>query len=266
MNIKYIAVFGVGLFGLVGCASTAMKTVFGQTDSFRSKLEAGCADESSCHKLVIEARSRKANCQSNTIGYIRCSDAKVDLITAKELLQEKLDKKKERIAAQTKKEEEQKRKEQERQELRKKALEMQKLQAQKEQERLGALSQTQKSEKMWKSLDVSKCGDKGDAPTCAALNTYINLFPESKYIVEAKIAYSRGMEIQRQTRAERQKDKVKIKYVSVAPSKDKSEQNKNKKDTEEKHAKCCNGMIDKSCSCEGGAGCCFQKGGVCGCE
>src|SRR5690606_9864600 len=73
---------GLGLIS-AGCAAA-----FGQTDGFPRKLEVGCGDEPSCQQLVTEANARVSRCQPNTVGYIRCDDARADLQIAQGLLHE----------------------------------------------------------------------------------------------------------------------------------------------------------------------------------
>ena len=58
----------------VGCS-----TVFLQNDGFKSKLAAGCPTEDRCEALVEEATKRLDGCRDNTIGYVRCDDARADL-------------------------------------------------------------------------------------------------------------------------------------------------------------------------------------------
>lgn len=65
-----------------------MLQVYGQTDDFPEKLKTGCPDEPSCRALVREAQSRVDRCAPNTIGRIRCSDARADLRMAQSLLRD----------------------------------------------------------------------------------------------------------------------------------------------------------------------------------
>lgn len=60
--------------------------VFGQTDDYPDKLKQGCATVERCERLVAEAEARTQRCQENTIGYIRCSDARADLTVAQAML------------------------------------------------------------------------------------------------------------------------------------------------------------------------------------
>lgn len=79
--LRPIALFVV--FLSAGCAS-----VFLQSDGFAEKLQTGCADGKACRGLVAEAEARVQRCKPNTLGYIRCDDARADLMLAKSLLKE----------------------------------------------------------------------------------------------------------------------------------------------------------------------------------
>lgn len=67
-----------------GCATMAL-----QTDDFPERLGKGCLDVAKCELLVADAQARVARCQPNTIGYIRCSDARADLQVASTLLDQR---------------------------------------------------------------------------------------------------------------------------------------------------------------------------------
>ncbi len=59
---------------LTGCS-----TLFLQTDGFPGKVEEQCKSEASCALLMGEANGRIAACHDNTIGSVKCSDARGDL-------------------------------------------------------------------------------------------------------------------------------------------------------------------------------------------
>ena len=75
---------GLAAFVLSGCAAA-----FLQTDDFPAKLDRGCPDQASCRRLVDEASARVARCQDNTVGYVRCADARADLEIARGYWDEK---------------------------------------------------------------------------------------------------------------------------------------------------------------------------------
>lgn len=60
---------------LAGCSA-----VFLQDDGFASRIPSECSSEKKCTELVTEAEARVARCQPNTVGYVRCDDARADLI------------------------------------------------------------------------------------------------------------------------------------------------------------------------------------------
>lgn len=74
-------VFGTAcLVVLVGCGPS----VFFQDDGFRKqKLGHPCGSIEKCEDLEIEAQRRVEGCKANTVGYVRCSDARADLQTVR---------------------------------------------------------------------------------------------------------------------------------------------------------------------------------------
>ena len=61
---------------LYSCAS------FLQDDGFRAQhLSNKCASISECEKLEVLARRRISICKDNSVGFVKCSDAKEDLQT-----------------------------------------------------------------------------------------------------------------------------------------------------------------------------------------
>lgn len=59
--------------------------VFGQTDDYPEKLRRGCGSVAQCRVLEVEAQGRVDRCKENTVGYIRCDDARADLRVARSL-------------------------------------------------------------------------------------------------------------------------------------------------------------------------------------
>jgi hypothetical protein len=51
----------------------------GQDDGFRVRLADGCRSEARCESLRPEAQRRVNECMPNSIGYVRCTDARSDL-------------------------------------------------------------------------------------------------------------------------------------------------------------------------------------------
>lgn len=72
--------------GLIG-SITACSNVLLQNDGFSEKLKAGCPDEPSCRRLQLEAEQRVSRCKDNTIGYVKCDEARADKLMADSLLE-----------------------------------------------------------------------------------------------------------------------------------------------------------------------------------
>lgn len=248
---------GLGLIS-AGCAAA-----FGQTDGFPRKLEVGCGDEPSCQQLVTEANARVSRCQPNTVGYIRCDDARADLQIAQGLLHEARERRlaheerQREEAARAQLAEEVKRQEQQMAEQRRREqLEARRQIAEAAEQTRAEMERLEQAEAIWQSIDVKKCSEQGHTPTCAALAEYVRVFPEASHVAEARVALASGREvaIRRDERSEHTTATRRPKSTPSLPA------------PKPKRARCCNGTIDTTCGCEGGAGCCFQKGGVCGCE
>lgn len=234
---------------LLGCASA-----FGQTDAFPEKLKGGCKSEVECRRLVTEAKARVTKCQPNTIGYIRCGDAQADLEIAQGYLREleiqRAEREKADQDAQRKRaEEERERQYREREEAR--ARKEAEAVAQREER---VRQRAEQAETLWKSIDVKKCSDSGDSTACLALEEYLRSFQDAPHAPEARIALRAGREAQyrREEREQAAQDAAAAKAAREAPK--------------PKRAKCCDGSFDAGCGCSGGDGCCFRRGGVCGCE
>lgn len=247
---------GTALFclaGLTGCAAA-----FLQTDDFPAKLQAGCSSEEHCHRLVAEAKGRTARCQANTIGYIRCSDAQADLEIARALLEEKVRQREEiekRKAAAEQEEREREREEQE--EAREE--ERRRREAQERSER--TQKQTERdilADELWETIDAKKCSEQADRLQCAAIAEYVQSFPNGAHAVEARIALRMGREVAAQEEERREMRRNATEHAAEPKSRGDV--------PKPKRAKCCDGSFDASCGCEEKPGCCFRRGGVCGCE
>ena len=256
MRESVIMRFVKGACGVAFCCAFIVNcaAAFGQTDNFPDKLKLGCDTEVQCKRLVTEAEARKAKCQPNTIGYLRCADAEADLQIATGYLNEKVTLREqgarekedaERLAQQKQRDEE---RAQERLSRLKAVEAAEAAQARREEER------ATQAETLWTSIDPKKCSEHGDAQSCAALEEYARSFSSAPHAPEARIALRVGREFQAQQEERREAASEVASSPSKAPA------------SKRKQAKCCNGTIDGSCGCEGGAGCCFQRGGVCGCQ
>jgi hypothetical protein len=70
----------------LGCAGLGY-----QDDGFRDRLRGGCDSVEQCERLAADAEIRAGRCRPNTIGYLRCDDAKADMINARVLVQRQRD-------------------------------------------------------------------------------------------------------------------------------------------------------------------------------
>lgn len=61
------------LLSLSGCS-----TLFLQEDGFGQRIPKECVDLESCEQLLQEARRRERSCEANTIGKVKCEDARSD--------------------------------------------------------------------------------------------------------------------------------------------------------------------------------------------
>src|SRR5690606_26824239 len=225
---------GLGLIS-AGCAAA-----FGQTDGFPRKLEVGCGDEPSCQQLVTEANARVSRCQPNTVGYIRCDDARAVLQIAQGLLHEARERRlaheerQREEAARAQLAEEVKRQEQQMAEQRRREqLEARRQIAEAAEQTRAEMERLEQAEAIWQSIDVKKCSEQGHTPTCAALAEYVRVFPDSPHVPEARVAYASGREIeaQREERQDRAVSGPSRRSSDAAPS-------------APKRAKCCDGTVD----------------------
>lgn len=249
--------FGIAALVLLGTLANCA-AAFGQTDDFPEKLKRGCETEEQCNRLVVEAQARRAKCQPNTIGYIRCGDADADLQIASGYLNEKTV---QRAKTEKEKDEDERRAERKRMDDERQA---QQLARQKAAEALESEKfrreeeRAEQAEALWRSIEPKKCSERGDLETCAQLEEYARSFSDAPHAPEARVALRVGREVQARQAEQREAVNSAAASNSSKPA--------SKPAATRKKAKCCNGSIDASCGCEGGDGCCFQRGGVCSCE
>jgi hypothetical protein len=66
------------VLALPACATLAL-----QEDGFHDKIPQGCASDEACQELQVEAEARVTKCKDNTVGYVRCDDARADLLVVR---------------------------------------------------------------------------------------------------------------------------------------------------------------------------------------
>lgn len=71
---------------LAALLTASCSKVFLQDDGFATRIQAGCSDEASCRRLALAAEQRTLTCKDNTVGYVRCADARADKLAADALV------------------------------------------------------------------------------------------------------------------------------------------------------------------------------------
>ena len=225
--------------------------LFGQDDGFRQKILRGCRTEDDCMQLRAEAQARIEGCAPNTIGMVRCSDARADLVRTNGLV-DRYRRRSEQLEAT------QRAIREEEEELDRQVAQARERTAQREAERLVKEKAEQELESAWGSLDRAKCSGEGDVLACQNIQEFLFKYHTSKYGDVARETLSQGQaliaernRIAEERRAKEESSRAKSSGGGVSGS---------------GRAKCCDGTFSPSCGCGGGKGCCSRHGGVCGCE
>lgn len=233
-----------------------------QTDDFPDKLKKGCNSLDSCERLETEAKARVERCQENTIGYIRCSDARADLTVASGYATSwretrELDEQARREREQ-KKEQDRLRADQEKREEAQQAglFEAKRIQEENrlKRERIEAAEVKDAHERDLQYLKLlGPAGREQRVRTCVRDNGPGNCADLVMLIGEAI-----GDE----------KETAKLARISETPQQTRTSAHSSG-DSEESSggsmARCCDGTQSPSCACPGHQGCCSHHGGVCGC-
>ncbi len=231
--------------------------MWGQTDDFPERVKAGCSTLEQCETLELAAKARVRECKENTVGYIRCSDARNDLDAVREL-KRRIDRKhaeterakqqadyerrdremREQAAERERRREQARRDEQERQEAARREREA----------RAAARVQEEHAKKVdfFRQLSVQQrearlreCYEERD--DCDA---FLELLLEA---TEAEKDRKRLIDANERFRN-------RPPTAASVPSSPRS-------------IKCCDGTLSPTCVCGGSRrGCCSHHGGVCGCE
>ena len=227
----------IGLL-VAGCA---------EQDGFGAKVARGCSTPFECSQLVDEAQARVGKCRPNTIGFIDCREAESDLSRAR------------MMASRHEDEEEQARLDRER---RKNDEERAAFRAEREQKKAEEVRDRKAQQAIaddWNELHPAMCSTQVDDDACAALQAFIDKYPDSDQASEAKRFLENGKRAKVEREKQAAEEKTERRQAAAA-----AEAAKNA--PKPKHAKCCDGSVDASCGPSGGAGCCFRRGGVCGSE
>jgi hypothetical protein len=247
--------------------------LYGQTDDFPEKLQRGCRNLDNCGRLVAEAEGRVAKCEENTIGRIRCSDARSDLIMARRLLTEQRYRLKRRQEEQEESELERKRLEAEREEI--KARE-QKRQQEKEAEEqrvrefeIEAERQRRFSEEKEAERDRQREYMRLLSPArrLQQLVRCHNEIQQCDALLDTLLQVA-GSEQEKRQLVE-SNEKLKNGGETVWTGKQKTKASATSEGTGTgRSVKCCDGTLSPTCTCGRASlrGCCSHHRGVCGCE
>jgi hypothetical protein len=235
----------------VGCAEA-----FGQTDGFEQKMQAGCPTEEACRALQVEARARLQTCQPNTIGYVRCADARADAVVVDGYVARW-----KRFRHQKSEQAEQKRRA-EREAAAEQAIEDRK---QREEQRV---QQRERAE--WILLDLPGCSQ-GDPRRCAEIEQFVRGHAESERLDEAATALRAGRAAIAKTEQEQaelarreaedaaKRPRAKPLQAAPGPAPAASPPTNSCGGT----IRCCDGSCSPTCTTVH-RGCCSHHGGVCG--
>lgn len=278
---------------LAAAAAGCGRGVFLQDDGFSQSLPPECGTRWECVTLLEKARRREVTCEENTVGKVRCDEARADL-NAVERMKERFDDR-----------------ETERLEL---AAERQRLSTeQEEEERARAEEEQQREEEQWRVLEAERAEQ---AAENARLDVYRFMTPPLR-IQRLVRCQEDGGETRQDLGVSRNCDTLLVDLLAVTEI-DSDKQalvraneeaieavRKAKEAGEEREAArqaaasretqttrysggssstsnsrassaapsgggrllCCDGSLSPSCMCSGSRrGCCSHHGGVCGCE
>lgn len=259
-------------------------SLFMQEDGFREKLTRPCSTVEACDELEAEASRRVQGCKENTVGYVRCADARADLETVKRWVS-KLKKADEDAAEAARAASNKKDREQAVEQAREQRAEQWLERVVSNCERLLTDDGCKAGPSFVQEQDVDRCREacreriavgqarlferavarcaarvsnsRGEAPTCD-----LDLPEGSSASLDARRTECLDKCVERAKDAERRRvelegelagDAGAPKPASPAP-------------TDNRPVKCCDGSLSQSCTCGGSVrGCCSRHGGVCGC-
>ncbi len=276
----------VAVFAAVGCG----RGVFLQDDGFSDRLPNECTERWECSALLEEARRREATCETNTIGRVRCDEARADLSAVERMKQRFDERDTEEARARAERERERaEREEAERQRAEEEAL--------REEQAMLALEQ-RKAEKAAEEARLSfyrpmtldlrrqrlvRCHqdgsevrqDLGVARDCDTLLVDLLAVAESdeekqrlvRANEEAIEAVRKAKEAEERREEARRNGPVRSSSSSGSSSGWSSGASSGSSSGGSGRLLCCDGTLSPSCTCGGSRrGCCSHHGGVCGCD
>jgi hypothetical protein len=274
MNDHRPSVLGVIATLCIGVAC-APQAVLGQDDGFRAKIPTGCATREGCAQLRVEAEARVSQCRSNTVGVVRCDDARADLQDVDARISD-LEAKAGAADSDRRRAEDQKREAQ---------VQEEKRQAQQWLDGAIAQCKTQASTDPCQSAPpvAKESGAQADCfKQCGDIAEQMknDMFARGVSACVTKVVDSRGkqptdcdfghdppaslLEDRRADCAAKCREEA-SKQVKLPPATARSTRPTQGAQAGQQSAKCCDGTLSPTCLCPGHKGCCDHHGGVCGC-
>lgn len=277
---------------LVVCVLSAAggcgRGVFLQDDGFSASMPEECGSRWECVALLEEARRREATCEENTIGKVRCDEARADLHAVERMKQrfdererERLELVAERERAKAEQEEESRARaeeEQERDEERRRALEAQRAEQAAEKARLDVYRFMTLPLRIKRLVRCREDGgelrrDLGVSRDCDTLLVDLLAVTEDdgdkQALVRANEETIDAARKAREAAAKREaaKPDERTKPYSGGSSASSNAPGAGTSSSDGGRLLCCDGSLSPSCTCSGPRrGCCSHHGGVCGCE
>lgn len=265
-------------FVTFGCG----RGVFLQDDGFSERLPGECSERWECTALLEEARRREATCEPNTVGRVRCDEARADL-NAVERMKQRFDEREaenERVAAERQLKqaelEEAERASAEEEALREEqamlVLEQRRVEEAAREARLGFYRPMTLDLRRQRLLRCHQDGtevrqDLGVSRDCDTL------------LVDLLAVAQSDEEKQLLVRANEEAIEAVRKAKDAAQEREEARRNAPRRSTSSASSSsgspsggsgrllCCDGSLSPSCTCGGSRrGCCSHHGGVCGCD
>lgn len=255
-----VGAVSVGL--LLGCSS-----VFLQEDGFQKKIDAGCHTLDECERLLAEAHARVERCQPNTIGYVRCDDARADakVIEAQTASYRKAKLEADEAARQQQLAEERRKLEADR------LAEEARLQAER-----AAEEERARIERDQRADETRRLREEQAEARRASEIGYYRLMSQYRRAEKLRECHATGGDCDELARllvdaAEAEPDKRQLvelhERYRVAPPSPPAGSGGESRSSGSGSVKCCDGTLSPSCLCGGSLrGCCSHHRGVCGCE
>jgi hypothetical protein len=265
-------------FVTFGCG----RGVFLQNDGFSERLPGECSERWECTALLEEARRREATCEPNTVGRVRCDEARADL-NAVERMKQRFDEReaeKERVAAERQLKqaelEEAERASAEEEALREEqamlVLEQRRVEETAREARLGFYRPMTLDLRRQRLVRCHQDGtevrqDLGVSRDCDTL--LVDLLAVAQSDEEKQLLVRANEEAIEAVRKAKDAEQQREEASRNAPSRGTSSASYSSGSSSGGSGRllCCDGSLSPSCTCGGSRrGCCSHHGGVCGCD